>query len=53
MSAAFHDPAVLQDRDLVRILDGGESVGDDQRGAPLSQSSERLADQLFRAGVEG
>ena len=33
MGALLYHVAVVQDQDVVRVLDGGEAVGDDEAGA--------------------
>ena len=45
MVALLDDPALGDDGDLVGVLDGGQPVRDDQRGAPAAQLVECLLDQ--------
>ena len=46
------DLAVLQNENGVRILNGGESVGDDEAGAGFHQLVQRLLDLDLRTGVD-
>ena len=50
--AGFHDPALVEDQDPVRIADRGETVRDDQRCPPGHHLLERLLELDLRAGVE-
>ena len=44
MAALLDDAAARDDGDLVGVLDGGEAVGDHQRGAALAQLVQRALD---------
>ena len=44
MGALFGDGAVLQYEDGVRVLDGGQAVGDDKAGAPFHELVHGLLD---------
>ena len=48
MGAPFLDALLVDDHDLVRILDGGEPVGDDQGGPSLAQFVEGVLDIRLR-----
>ena len=48
MAAALNDAALLQNRDAVGIADGGQTVGDDEDGAPLHELVHALLDERFR-----
>uniref|UniRef100_A0A0A8XUT2 Uncharacterized protein n=1 Tax=Arundo donax TaxID=35708 RepID=A0A0A8XUT2_ARUDO len=50
--ADLGDGAALQDGDEVGLADGGEAVGDHQRGATDHEAVQRLLHQLLRLGVE-
>ena len=52
VGAAFHDAAVFQHRDEIRIADRAQSVGDDKAGSVAHQSLKRLLDQPLRGGVD-
>lgn len=52
MGSLFGDPAVFEDEDLVRFLDGLETVGDDDNGATLEEIMEGNVDLLLREAVE-
>ena len=45
MGPPFNNPAPFHDQNLVRMADGGETVGDHEAGATLQQVGERLLDQ--------
>jgi len=53
--APFDDAALIQDEDLIGGLDGGEPVGDDDRGTPgESVCQSQLDEELgFRVKVSG
>ena len=51
MGALLHDVPVLHHQDHVRIPDGGEAVGDHERGAVRAQGCHGLLDQHLRTGV--
>src|SRR5215217_8246996 len=46
------DACFVDDNDAVGVLDGGQAVGDDQRGAALGQFHEGLLDGPLRFRVE-
>src|SRR5205085_3277770 len=50
--AALDYRAVLDGVDAPRAHDGGEAVGDDDRGLALHQTAQGFEDQLLRFGVE-
>ena len=47
MCAFLRHPAILNDSNKVRILDGGQAVGDDDTGAALSGVIKCLLNDLF------
>ena len=47
------DSPLLHHRDAIRHLDGGRTVGDDERGAPFAEADQRGADPMLRRGIEG
>ena len=51
MPARLHNLPVPQDKDQVRVHDGGETVGDDKAGFAPHQLVHGLLDQNLRAGV--
>ncbi len=51
MGALFDYLSVFEDVDAVGILDGGETVGDDEGGACGHEVVERVLDELFGLGV--
>lgn len=53
MGAALHDAAFVHDPYLVGVLDGGQTVGDDDGGATLHELFQRLLHDMLRLGVEG
>jgi ribonuclease G len=52
VAALFGDAALFHDHDAVRMLDGGQPVGNDQGGAPRHQALESLLDQALGLGVQ-
>ena len=50
--AALPDPAAVDDQDLVGLLDGGQPVGDDQRGPAGQGRGERVLNGNLLLGVE-
>src|SRR6185437_11551981 len=50
--SALHDLAVLEHEDLVRALDGGQSVGNDERGPATAERAQAVANQRFTLAVE-
>ena len=51
MIARFNDVAVLDHEDDVGVLNGGKTVCDDKRGAPLHKVLHRRLNLLFGAAV--
>ena len=47
-----HQPALVDDRDTVGMLDRSQTMGDHQCGAPGHQAGQRLLDQVFALCVE-
>ena len=52
MSSAFHDLSFLDHENPVRFADGGEAVGDDDRGAALHEPLQGVLDEGLRRGVD-
>src|SRR5947207_10921989 len=52
MRPFLDDAPAVENRDPVRVADGRESVGDDQRRATRHQPFDRLLDQTFGLVVE-
>ena len=52
MRAVLHDLAVVDVEDLVRVLDGGQPVGDDEARATLEQMPQAGLQRLLGAGVD-
>ena len=52
MCPPFHDPSLIQDQDLVRVLDGGEPVCDHDGGAVLHQVDDGLLHQPLRLRIQ-
>ena len=52
MVALLDDLALVEDEDGVGGEDGGESVGDHDRGAAGEEGAQRGLDQLFGEAVE-
>src|SRR5690606_19614907 len=50
--AVLHDPPLVEDQDTVRVADGGEAVGDDERGAAFEEPGQRLLHERLALGVE-
>src|SRR5690606_37693360 len=50
--AALDDAALVHDEDLVRALDGGEAVRDDEGGAAAAERAQPVADEGLALGVE-
>ena len=48
----FGDDAVIDHHDPVTIPDGGEAVGDDERGPALQQGFDALLDEFLRLGID-
>lgn len=53
MGAAFDDLAMVEDHDDVGVLDGRESVGDDEDGASFHERIHTALDEGFGAGING
>lgn len=53
VGAALDDLAVVEDHDDVGVLDGGESVGDDENGASFHERIHAALDEGFGAGIDG
>ena len=51
--ALLHYAVPCQHHDAVGMSDGGEAVGDHQRGAAVRELGERLLDRCLRCRVEG
>ena len=51
MTALFNDLAILDDDDVVRVADGGETVSDDEAGASFHEPQEGFLDAGFGACV--
>ena len=51
--SAFDDLSVLDKHDLVAMLDGGKSVGDDKGGASLEKRLNTDLQQSLGLGVDG
>ena len=51
-AAALDDSSVLEDDDLVDVVNGGETMGDDERSAAVHQFFDRLHDRRFGRWVE-
>ena len=52
MSAHFGDAAFIQHDDAIGILDGGQPMGNDQRGASLHQCGQLMLHTALRLIVE-
>ena len=50
--AGFHNAAGLHDHNQVGMLDGGQAVCNDQRGAALHEHMQRVFDGLLRRGIQ-
>jgi len=53
MSAHLHDLPVVNDSDSRRVLDGGETVGDDDGGPSLPGLVQSLLHDLLALSVQG
>ena len=53
MRAAFGDPALVEDDDLVGVDDGREAMGDDDRGPARGDALQGLLDRRLGPAVEG
>ena len=51
MGALLDDAALVQHDDAVSVPDGGEPVGDDERGSVVQQLPQGPLDHRLRAGV--
>ena len=52
MGAFFSDDAVVQDEDHIGILDGRETVSDDEGGTAHHEFIESILHDLFTFGIE-
>ena len=52
VGAAFTDATLFEDKDLVCLANGGESVGNDEGGSALHQSMQRALDMQFGRGID-
>ena len=53
VGSGFDDATVLDYEDFVGVGNGGEAVGDDERGAVLKEASQRALDYPLGLGVNG
>ena len=53
MIALLHDAAVIHHQDQVRVLHGGDPLGDDDLGGLGDEAPEALADEPVGLGVDG
>ena len=53
MRASFHDALIANVQDAVAVLDGGQTVRNDERRASLQQRLNAVLQQLLRLGVDG
>ena len=51
--AGFQDAALTNKEDAVAALDGGETVGNDEAGAPLEQGFDALLEETLGLGIDG
>src|SRR5687767_4824888 len=52
MGSTLYDTATVEHEDLRRVLDRGETMGDDEHRPPLEQPIDRLLDEPLRFGIE-
>jgi len=52
MATALNDASIFNDHDLVRLLNGRETVSDHQRGTVFLQLVQRGLDSAFRLGIQ-
>ncbi len=52
VSPRLHKASFVQDEDAIGALDGGEAMGDHERGSAFHQLLQRFLDQTFRLAVE-
>ena len=52
MGAALDDPAAVEDQDLVGVDDGGQAVGDDERGHAAPEAAQGGLHGLLGGAVE-
>ena len=50
--ALRRDASLVQDENAIGVADGREAMGDDERGAALAQSTERIEDRRLGNRVE-
>ena len=53
VAALLHNVAVPHDENQIRVLNGGEAVGDDEAGAAFHQIGHGLLDEVLGAGIHG
>lgn len=53
MGTLFFDLLFIKDNDLIRFLNSGEPVGDDDGSPALDQFPKRILDEHFRMGIKG
>ena len=53
MGSLLHDHTLGQQNDVVRVLDGGKTVGNHQHGADISQLHQRVQDHHRRLVDDG
>src|SRR5580658_6348167 len=52
VGAAFDNPSLFDDQDLIGSADGGKAMRDDEGGSSLHQVGKTLLDKLLRLGVK-
>lgn len=52
MSAEFDDASAMENGDAIGIADGGNAVGDENRGAAVHHIPQVVEDLVFRMGVD-
>lgn len=53
MGSLFDEFAFGNHEDLIGVTNGGEAVGDNERGAVFHQALEGFVDEAFGFGIEG
>ena len=53
VGTSLDDPSLLHDHDTVGVLDGGETVGDDESGPSFHEGIHAVLYQFFGTGVDG
>lgn len=51
MCSLFSNLAIIDDDDVIRISDGGQSMRDDKTGPSFHQAQQRFLDAGLRAGI--